>query len=244
MLIIPAIDLKAGECVRLRQGRMSDTTVFSSDPAQMAQHWVEQGAKRLHVVDLDGAFAGKPVNQTAIIDIIGACPHLVVQIGGGIRSLDTLESYLKLGAQYAIIGTMAVKEPSFVQQACEAFPGQIIVGIDAVAGKVAVEGWAKVSEQLATDLAQQFESFGVSAIVYTDIRRDGMLQGLNLEATQALAQAISIPVIASGGLADMTDIKALANIVDEGIMGTIAGRALYEKTLDLKEALQLFDSGH
>lgn len=242
MLIIPAIDLKDGKCVRLRQGLMDDATVFSDDPVSMAQQWVEQGARRLHLVDLNGAFEGEPVNADVVNAIAKKFPDLPIQIGGGIRSLNTIKSYLDAGVDYVIIGTKAVKEPAFVTEACKAFPGHIIVGIDAKDGWVATDGWAEVSEMLAVDCAKQFENDGVCEIVYTDISRDGMMQGVNIEATVALAKAISIPVIASGGVTNIEDVKKLLAVSGEGISGAITGRAIYEGTLDLKQAQQLADS--
>ena len=241
MLIIPAIDLKDGQCVRLRQGLMDDSTVFSDDPVAMARKWVDAGCRRLHLVDLNGAFAGEPVNGEVVTAIVAAYPDLPVQIGGGIRSLETIEHYVKAGVSYVILGTKAVKEPAFVAQACAAFPGKVIVGLDAKDGLVATDGWAEVSEVRATDLAKQFESAGVSAIVYTDIARDGMMQGVNVEATVAMAQASSIPVIASGGITNLDDIKGLLAVADQGICGAITGRALYEGTLDVAEAQRLCD---
>lgn len=236
MLIIPAIDLKDGQCVRLRQGLMEDSTVFSDDPVAMATQWVEAGTRRLHLVDLNGAFAGEPVNGEVVQAIARAYPQLPIQIGGGIRSLETIEAYVKAGVSYVIIGTKAVREPEFVAEACKAFPGRVIVGLDAKNGLVATDGWAEVSDVQATDLAKQFDALGVSAIVYTDIARDGMMQGVNVEATVQMAQASSIPVIASGGITNMGDIKALAAVSDKGICGAITGRAIYEGTLDVREA--------
>ena len=241
MLIIPAIDLKDGQCVRLRQGLMDDSTVFSDDPVAMARRWVDAGCRRLHLVDLNGAFAGEPVNGEVVTAIAAAYPELPIQIGGGIRTLETIEHYVKAGVSYVIIGTKAVKEPAFVAQACAAFPGRVIVGLDAKDGLVATDGWAEVSQVLATDLARQFESDGVSAIVYTDIARDGMMQGVNVEATVAMAQASSIPVIASGGITDIEDIKALVAVADQGICGAITGRAIYEGSLDVAEAQRICD---
>ncbi|MEH6466405.1 MAG: 1-(5-phosphoribosyl)-5-[(5-phosphoribosylamino)methylideneamino]imidazole-4-carboxamide isomerase [Porticoccus sp.] len=241
MLIIPAIDLKDGECVRLRQGRMEDSTVFSGSPVDMAARWVNTGARRLHLVDLNGAFAGEPVNGEVVTDIAKAYPDLPIQIGGGIRSGETIEAYLKAGVEYVIIGTKAVKEPAFVTEMCQQFPGHIIVGIDAKKGLVATDGWAEVTEVKAADLAKQFESDGVSAIVYTDIDRDGMMQGVNVEATLAMAKASSIPVIASGGITNMDDIVALNGVASQGILGAITGRAIYEGTLDVAEAQLLCD---
>ena len=241
MLIIPAIDLKDGECVRLRQGRMEDSTVFAGKPVDMAARWVDAGARRLHLVDLNGAFAGEPVNGDVVKDIAKAYPNLPIQIGGGIRSGETIEAYLKAGVEYVIIGTKAVKEPDFVTEMCQQFPGHIIVGIDAKKGLVATDGWAEVTEVNAEDLAKRFESDGVSAIVYTDIDRDGMMQGVNVEATVAMAQASSIPIIASGGITNMDDIVALNKVARQGILGAITGRAIYEGTLDVAEAQNFCD---
>ncbi|MEP5569753.1 MAG: 1-(5-phosphoribosyl)-5-[(5-phosphoribosylamino)methylideneamino]imidazole-4-carboxamide isomerase [Halioglobus sp.] len=243
MLIIPAIDLKDGECVRLRQGLMDDSTVFSDDPVSMATRWVDAGCRRLHLVDLNGAFAGEPVNGEVVTAIAAAYPELPIQIGGGIRNLETIEHYVKAGVGYVIIGTKAVKEPDFVGEACRAFPGKVIVGLDAKDGLVATDGWAEVSEVKATDLAKQFESDGVSSIVYTDIARDGMMQGVNVEATLVMAQASSIPVIASGGITDIEDIRALNAVASQGICGAITGRAIYEGSLDVAEAQRLCDEG-
>ena len=236
MILIPAIDLKQGQCVRLRQGRMEDSTVFSDDPVAMAGKWVEQGARRLHLVDLDGAFEGEPVNADVVESICKAYPDLPLQIGGGIRSMDTVEAYLAAGVRYVIIGTQAVRQPEFVTDLCAEFPDRVIVGIDAKDGLVAVQGWAESSDTHAEELARRFEDEGVSAIVYTDISRDGMMQGVNVEATRALAEAISIPVIASGGVTDIGDIQRLQAVSDSGIEGVIIGRALYEGSIDLAEA--------
>jgi phosphoribosylformimino-5-aminoimidazole carboxamide ribotide isomerase len=241
MLIIPAIDLKDGQCVRLRQGLMDDSTVFSNDPVAVARRWVAAGCRRLHLVDLNGAFAGEPVNGEVVTAIAAAYPELPIQIGGGIRNLETIEHYVRAGVDYVIIGTKAVKEPAFVAEACAAFPGKVIVGLDAKDGLVATDGWAEVSTVRATDLARQFESDGVSAIVYTDIARDGMMQGVNVEATVAMAQASGIPVIASGGITNLDDIRALLAVADQGICGAITGRAIYEGTLDVAEAQHLCD---
>lgn len=241
MLIIPAIDLKDGQCVRLRQGEMDDSTVFSDDPVATAQRWVDAGCRRLHLVDLNGAFAGEPVNGDAVRAIAKAYPELPIQIGGGVRNLETIEAYLKAGVSYLIIGTQAVKEPAFVAEACQAFPGKIIVGLDARDGLVATDGWAEVSSILATDLARRFAADGVSAIVYTDIARDGMMQGVNVEATLDVASAGNIPVIASGGITNMQDVRALAAVRAQGISGAITGRAIYEGSLDLTEAQQYCD---
>ena len=242
MLLIPAIDLKDGKCVRLRQGKMEDDTVFSDDPVAMAGRWVEVGCRRLHLVDLNGAFEGKPVNAEVIHAIAEAYPDVPIQVGGGIRSEETITTYLDAGVSYVIIGTKAVTDPHFISEICAGFPGHIIVGLDAKDGKVAVDGWSKVSKHDVIDMAQRFEQDGVEAIVYTDISRDGMMQGVNVEATVRLAQAIHIPVIASGGITNLDDIKALKAVEDEGIMGAITGRAIYEGTLDLAEAQAWVDS--
>lgn len=236
MLVIPAIDLKDGKCVRLRQGLMDDSTVYGDDPVSMAQRWVDAGARRLHLVDLNGAFAGTPVNGEAVTAIAKKFPKLPIQIGGGIRSIEIIEQYLNAGVSYVIIGTKAVKEPQFIGEVCRKFPNRIIVGIDAKNGFVATDGWAEVSNVKATELAKRFEQDGVTAIVYTDISRDGMMQGVNIEATVALAEASTIPVIASGGVTNMDDIRALKTVAAKGILGAITGRAIYENTLDLTEA--------
>jgi phosphoribosylformimino-5-aminoimidazole carboxamide ribotide isomerase len=242
MLLIPAIDLKDGKCVRLRQGRMEDSTVFSDDPVAMASRWVEEGARRLHLVDLNGAFAGQPVNAQVIRRIAEAFPDVPIQVGGGIRDEQTVETYLDAGVQFVIIGTKAVQDPHFVSDLCVEYPGHIIVGLDAKDGRVAVNGWSKLSKYNVIDLAQNFERYGVDAIVYTDISRDGMMQGVNVEATVRLAQAISIPVIASGGVSTLDDIKALCAVEKEGIMGAIIGRALYDGAIDLTAAQQIADA--
>lgn len=241
MLLIPAIDLKDGKCVRLRQGRMEDETVFSDDPVAMAGRWVEAGARRLHIVDLNGAFEGKPVNAGVVNEIAAAYPELPIQIGGGIRDEDTVQTYLDAGVEFVIIGTKAVSAPHFVNDLCLEFPGHIIVGLDAKDGKVAIDGWSKLSKHDVIDLAQHFEQDGVEAIVYTDIGRDGMMSGVNVESTVKLAQAITIPVIASGGITNLDDIRALCEVANEGIMGAITGRAIYEGTLDFAEAQKLAD---
>lgn len=241
MLVIPAIDLKDGKCVRLRQGLMDDSTVYGDDPVSMAQRWVDAGARRLHLVDLNGAFAGTPVNGEAVTAIAKQFPKLPIQIGGGIRSIETIEHYLSAGVSYVIIGTKAVKEPQFIAEVCKKFPNRIIVGIDAKNGLVATDGWAEVSSVKATDLAQRFEQDGVTAIVYTDISRDGMMQGVNVEATVALAEASTIPVIASGGVTNMDDIRALKKVAAKGILGAITGRAIYEGSLNLAEAQTFCD---
>ncbi|GGP23564.1 1-(5-phosphoribosyl)-5-[(5-phosphoribosylamino)methylideneamino]imidazole-4-carboxamide isomerase [Silvimonas iriomotensis] len=242
MLIIPAIDLKDGHCVRLRQGLMEDATVFSENPAPMARHWLDKGGRRLHLVDLNGAFAGKPKNLDAIKAILAEVNGEVpVQLGGGIRDLDTIERYLDAGIDYVIIGTAAVKIPGFLHEACDAFPGHIIVGLDAKDGRVATDGWSKITEHDVIDLAQRFQDYGVESVIYTDIGRDGMLSGVNIEATVKLAQALTIPVIASGGLTDLDDVRKLVEVESEGIEGVITGRAIYEGTIDFKAAQELAD---
>lgn len=241
MLVIPAIDLKDGRCVRLRQGRMEDETVFGDDPVQVAQRWVDAGARRLHMVDLNGAFEGRPVNAPAIHAVAEAFPDLPIQVGGGIRDEETVQAYLDAGVQYVIIGTRAVSTPHFINDLCLEFPGHIIVGLDAKNGKVAIDGWSKLSNHSVIEMAQRFEQDGVEAIVYTDIGRDGMMNGVNVESTVELARAIHIPVIASGGVTSIEDIRALCGVADEGIIGAITGRAIYEGTLDLAAAQQLAD---
>ena len=242
MILIPAIDLKDGKCVRLRQGRMDDETIFSEHPVEVATRWVNEGAKRLHIVDLDGAFAGQPVNAQVIHDIAEAHPDLIIQVGGGIRDEDTIQTYLNAGVQYVIIGTKAVNSPHFVGDVCVEFPGHIIVGLDAKDGKVAIDGWSKLSKHDIIDLAQHFESDGVSSIIYTDIGRDGMMKGVNVEATAKLASAIRIPVIASGGITNLDDIRRLGEVSEEGIIGAITGRAIYEGSLDFAEGEKLAES--
>ena len=237
MLLIPAIDLKDGHCVRLRQGDMNEATVFSEDPAAMARKWLELGARRLHLVDLNGAFAGKPRNEAAIkaiVNEVGA--QIPVQIGGGIRDLDTIERYLDSGIAYVIIGTAAVKNPGLLHDACGAFPGQVIVGLDARDGKVATDGWSKLTGHDVLDLGRKFEGYGVEAIIYTDIGRDGMLGGVNIEATVRLARGLTVPVIASGGVSALEDIDRLCDVEGEGIEAAIVGRAIYDGTLDFSAA--------
>ena len=242
MLLIPAIDLKDGQCVRLRQGLMEDATVFSDKPVDMALHWVAQGARRLHLVDLNGAFAGKPQNLGAIKAILAAVSEDVpVQLGGGIRDLDTIETYLDLGLSYVIIGTAAINNPQFLRDACDAFPNQIIVGLDAKDGMVATDGWAKVTKYHVTEMGQRFADYGVNSIIYTDIGRDGMLSGVNIEATVKLAEAVSVPVIASGGLTNLDDIRALCEVESSGVEGAVTGRAIYEGAIDFKQAQELAD---
>jgi phosphoribosylformimino-5-aminoimidazole carboxamide ribotide isomerase len=240
MLIIPAIDLKDGHCVRLEQGRMESATVFSKEPGKAAQQWTSQGAKRLHVVDLNGAVAGKPRNEAAIKEIIAAVDSdIPVQLGGGIRDLDTIERYLDDGVSFIIIGTAAVKNPGFLHEACDAFPGHIIVGLDAKDGKVATDGWSKLTGHDVVDLAKRFQDYGVEAVIYTDIGRDGMMTGVNIEATVRLAQALVVPVIASGGLNSIEDVRRLCEVEAEGITGCITGRAIYEGKLDFAAALKV-----
>ena len=242
MLLIPAIDLKDGQCVRLKQGDMDQTTVFGEDPAAVARMWVDKGARRVHLVDLNGAFAGKPKNEAAIRKILKEVGSEVdVQLGGGIRDLDTIERYLDAGLRYVIIGTAAVKNPGFLQDACTAFGGHIIVGLDAKDGKVATDGWSKLTGHEVVDLAKKFEDWGVESIIYTDIGRDGMLSGINIDATVKLAQALTIPVIASGGLSNMADIEQLCAVEDEGVEGVICGRAVYSGDLDFALAQQRAD---
>jgi len=242
MLIIPAIDLKDGKCVRLKQGEMADATVFSEDPAAIAVRWVEQGARRLHVVDLNGAAAGKPRHEPAIKAILKAVDgRIPVQLGGGIRDLDTIERYLDSGITTVIIGTAAVKTPGFLQEACTAYTGHVMVSLDAKGGKVAVDGWSKMTGHDVLDLAKKFEDYGVEAVIYTDIGRDGMLNGVNIEATAALARHLSVPVIASGGLTNLDDVKALCKAESDGITAAITGRAIYEGTLDFAAAQKLAD---
>jgi len=242
MLLIPAIDLKDGKCVRLRQGRMEDDTVFSDDPVAVAGRWVAAGAQRLHLVDLDGAFAGVPRNGDLIHAIREAYPGVQIQVGGGIRDEETIQGYLNAGVDYVIIGTKAVSEPHFVRDIAAEFPSHIIIGLDAKDGKVAIDGWSKLSRHDVIDLAQKFEDEGVEAIIYTDISRDGMMGGVNVEATARLARSIRIPVIASGGISTIDDIRALGEVVGDGVMGAITGRAIYEGTLDFEEARKLAET--
>lgn len=241
MLIIPAIDLKDGQCVRLRQGRMEDDTVFSDDPVDMAGRWVAAGARRLHIVDLNGAFEGRPVNEQVIRAIAAAYPDLPIQLGGGIRDAATAAAYIEAGVSYVIIGTMAVREPEFVAELCRQLPGHVYVGLDAKDGKVAVDGWASDSGIDVIDLARRFEDNGIEGIIYTDISRDGMMQGVNAEATARLAEAVNVPVVASGGVSSMDDIRRLLAYREAGISAAIIGRALYEGQLDLAACQQLAD---
>ena len=238
MLIIPAIDLKDGRCVRLKQGDMNTATVFSDDPVAMAKHGAAQGAKRLQIVDLNGAIAGRPKYEKVIRDMIAAVGReLHIQLGGGIRDLDAIESYLDAGVTYVVIGTAAVKNPGFLSDACYAFPGHVIAGLDAKEGKVAVEGWSKLTGHDVADLAKKYEDYGIEALIYTDIGRDGMMNGINIEATFKLAQQLKTPLIASGGVNSLQDVQLVCEkLVPEGVIGAIAGRALYEGKLDLKKA--------
>lgn len=239
MLLIPAIDIKNGKCVRLRQGRMEDETIYDEDPVAAAERWISAGAKRLHIVDLDGAVSGKPGNADIIHNIAEAYPDTRLQVGGGIRDEDTIQTYLDAGVNYVIIGTRAVTTPHFVSDVCLEFPGHIIVGLDAKDGKLATEGWSKLSHHDAADMAKRFEDDGVTSIIFTDIGRDGMMNRINVEATVALCQDIAIPVIASGGLTDLEDVKSLCAVAEEGIEGAITGKAIYEGTLDYAEAQKL-----
>lgn len=239
MLLIPAIDLKDGRCVRLRQGNMDQETVFSDDPVAMAQRWIDAGSRRIHIVDLDGAVQGFPVNADIIGKIAETFPEVEIQVGGGIREFQTIQTYIDVGVDYVIIGTQAVRSPHFVDDACLEFPGHIIVGLDAREGKVAVEGWSKLSRHDAVDMAQRFEEAGVEALVFTDIGRDGMMKGVNTGATRDLARQVNIPVIASGGVSNMDDVRDLCDAAADGVSGAIVGRALYEGKLDLAEAQKL-----
>jgi phosphoribosylformimino-5-aminoimidazole carboxamide ribotide isomerase len=241
MLLIPAIDLKDGKCVRLRQGRMNEDTVYSDDPVAMAEHWVEAGARRLHIVDLNGAIQGRPVNIQIIRRIAERLPKVPIQVGGGIRNEDTIQTYLEAGVSYTIIGTKAVTAPHFVADMCMEFPGHIIVGLDIRDGKLAIEGWSKLSHNNVVDLAHRLEQEGVAAFIHTDISRDGMMNGVNIEATVSLARTLAVPVFASGGITSLNDIRALCEVAHEGIEGAITGRAIYEGTLDFRAAQRLAD---
>ena len=242
MLLIPAIDLKDGKCVRLRQGDMNDSTAFGDDPAAVARRWLDAGARRLHLVDLNGAFAGKPVNESAVKSILAEIDNEIpVQLGGGIRDLDTIERYLDDGLSFIIIGTAAVKNPGFLRDACTAFGGHIIVGLDAREGKVATDGWSKLTGHEVVDLAKKFEDYGVEGVIYTDIGRDGMLTGINVDATVKLAQSLTVPVFASGGLSNLADVEKLCAVAGEGIEGVICGRAIYTGDLDFAEAQKRAD---
>ena len=241
MILIPAIDIKDGKCVRLRQGKMDDETIFADNPVDMAKRWLDEGARRIHIVDLNGAFAGQPVNFDVVHNITEACGEVPVQIGGGIRDEDTIQTYLDAGVQYVIIGTKAVHQPHFVKDVCIEIPGHVIVGLDAKDGKVAIDGWSKLSKHDVIDMAQHFEEDGVASIVYTDIGRDGMMSGVNVEATVKLAESVNIPIIASGGITNLDDVRALCETKEEGIIGAITGRAIYEGTLDFAEGQKLAD---
>jgi phosphoribosylformimino-5-aminoimidazole carboxamide ribotide isomerase len=241
MLIIPAIDIKDGKCVRLRQGQMDEETVYGLDPLEVAKRWVDAGARRLHIVDLNGATAGRPENADIIHEIAELYPDIPIQVGGGIRNEDTIQTYLDAGVKYVIIGTKAVTTPHFVSDICLEFPGHIIIGLDARDGKLATNGWSKLSHHDAVDMAQRFEDEGVAAIIFTDIGRDGMLTSVNIKATVSLSSQVSIPVIASGGITNLDDIRNLCKVAEEGITGAITGRAIYEGTLDFAEAQKLAD---
>ncbi len=243
MIILPAIDLKEGRCVRLEQGLMDKDTVYNDDPAAQARMWQDQGGEYLHIVDLDGAFAGVPKNRAAIESIVAAI-DIPSELGGGIRDLETIEAYLSLGINRVILGTVATENPALVKEACQRFPGQIVVGIDAKDGLVAVRGWADVTEKKATNMAKEMQDFGVEAIIYTDIARDGMMQGPNIDATRALAESITIPVIASGGLSTLDDIRKLIEIEASGVTGVITGKAIYSGAIDLREAVALTKGNH
>lgn len=242
MLLIPAIDLKNGQCVRLRQGRMDDVTVFSDDPVSVARRWLDEGASRIHVVDLDGALKGTPVNLRIIEKIAAACGDVPVQAGGGIRDEDTVQQYLDAGVSYIIIGTKAVNAPHFLRDLCLEYPRHIIVGIDARDGRVAVDGWSKLSHHGVVDLAKQCEHDGVEAIVYTDIGRDGMMNGFNVESTRALATAVNTPILASGGVATLEDLRLLKTLEEDGVTGAVIGRALYEGGLNFKDCMKAVNS--
>ena len=242
MLLIPAIDIKEGKCVRLRQGLMEDSTVFSDSPLAMADKWVELGAKRIHLVDLDGAFAGKPANADVINAIAEKYPNIPIQIGGGIRDEKTIQAYIDAGVDYVIIGTRAANEPEFIAEIAQQYGQNLIIGLDAKDGIVAVDGWATLTEHNVVDLAKRFENDGVQAIIYTDIARDGMMQGVNLEATKHLAESVNIPIIASGGVTNMEDLLELQKIESSGISGVITGRAIYEGTLDFAQGQAYLDS--
>lgn len=239
MLLIPAIDIQGGKCVRLRQGDMQDVTVYEDDPVAAARRWIDAGARRLHVVDLDGASAGRPVNAGAVQRIAGEYPDVPIQIGGGVRDEQTIDAYLEAGVQYVILGTKAVNEPHFVSDMCLEFPGHVIVGLDARDGKLAVEGWSKLSKHDVIDLARHMEHDGVEAIIYTDISRDGMLTGANIDATRRLAEAVRVPVFASGGIANLDDLRRLLEIADSGVAGAITGRAIYDGSLDFATGAKL-----
>jgi len=242
MQVIPAIDLKEGKCVRLKQGLMDQATIFSEHPAEMAKLWKSKGARRLHLVDLDGAFAGQQKNLSAIKEVIQEMGDIPIQLGGGIRNLDAVENLINIGIDSVIIGTAAITNPGFLHEACFAFPGQVIVGLDAKDGEVAINGWAKLTGHSVFEMAKKFEDYGVASIIYTDIGRDGMLQGINIDATVKLAENGNVPIIASGGLSDIKDIENLCAVANVGIKGVIAGRSIYEGTLDFEKANQLAET--
>ncbi|MBA2882419.1 phosphoribosylformimino-5-aminoimidazole carboxamide ribotide isomerase [Desulfosalsimonas propionicica] len=242
MIVIPAIDIKGGRCVRLLQGRMDQETVFSDDPPAMAVRWIDQGARLIHVVDLDGAIEKSPKNLAAIEQITSAAGSVPIQVGGGIRDLDTIGMYLDQGVDRVVIGSAAIYDPDLVRQACRDFPGRIVVGIDARNGKVAIEGWTQTTEVSAIELGRQFEDSGVAAINFTDIERDGMQTGPNIEAIREFARAVGIPVVASGGVSCMDDIRNLSKLAEDGVSGIITGRALYDGRLDLREAAAFLDA--
>ena len=240
MKIIPAIDIQNGNCVRLRQGDFSQETIFHDNPVDMAKKWVEEGAERLHLVDLDGARLGSPVNIKIVSDICKSIPNIPIQIGGGIRDIETAEKYLETGASFIIIGTKAVEDPNFIKELCNKFPGKIIVGVDAKNGEVATDGWKSISNRNVIELSKEFEGYGVTEIVYTDIEKDGMMKGLNINATLNLAKNVNIPIIASGGVSCIEDINKISAYIDSGISGIIIGRALYEKKISIEEAKKIF----
>lgn len=239
MLLIPAIDLQDGKCVRLRQGRYSDSTIFSDDPVAVAMQWLEAGAKRLHIIDLEGAASGTPVHYRVVEEIAKHVSGVPIQVGGGIRTSDAIQRYLDCGVQYTILGTSAASQPHFIKEVCLEFPGHIIVGLDIKDGKVATDGWSKLSQHDPADLMQHFEEDGISAVLHTDISRDGMLSGPNLKSSAQLASAIHVPVIVAGGFSNLDDIRALCEIDEENIGGAVLGRSLYEKTIDFAEALKI-----
>ena len=240
MKIIPAIDIQNGNCVRLRQGDFSQETIFHDNPVDMAKKWAEEGAERLHLVDLDGARLGSPVNIKIVSDICKNIPNIPIQIGGGIRDIETAEKYLETGASFIIIGTKAVEDPNFIKELCNKFPGKIIVGVDAKNGEVATDGWKSISNRNVVELSKEFEGYGVTEIVYTDIEKDGMMKGLNINATLNLAKNVNIPIIASGGVSCIEDINKISAYIDSGISGIIIGRALYEKKISIEEAKKIF----
>jgi len=240
MKIIPAIDIQNGNCVRLRQGDFSQETIFHDNPVDMAKKWAEEGAERLHLVDLDGARLGSPVNIKIVSDICKSIPNIPIQIGGGIRDIETAERYLETGASFIIIGTKAVEDPNFIKELCNKFPGKIIVGVDAKNGEVATDGWKSISNRNVVELSKEFEGYGVTEIVYTDIEKDGMMKGLNINATLNLAKNVNIPIIASGGVSCIEDVNKISVHIDSGISGIIIGRALYEKKISIEEAKKIF----